>query len=411
MIERRRKSFVRVAAVMSAVVLGLAACGSGSGDSEGGGDDPIKIGLVLPLSGQYASEGQEIKRGHEMALAEFGGEVAGRKVELVFGDGFTPEDVVAETNRLATRENVDLFVGSYATVASRAGSEASARHELAWFETHANTDALAHRGLESYFRVGPNASSFADVAVNFIVEGLGDKLGGGKKVFLEHEDGEYGTLLSEQEREGLESAGFTIVGQGKHKVTATDFTDSVLKAKKANPDVWLLTGYAPDYSLLLRTAAAQGFKPKAIIMIGTGDAPSTYEAVGAEALTGAFVVSYGTPLMNSTYAPGNDKFYADFKKRYGSDPLGSVASTAYAGMTSALNILEKSEGKTDLASLGDVARSIDIPMGGLPNGWGVQFDENRENVRARPLIIQWRQDGTIPAVWPAEAALPDQKIE
>jgi branched-chain amino acid transport system substrate-binding protein len=390
--------------------LALTGCGGGGKGGASGSSNPIKIGVVIPSSGTYASEGQEVRRGYEMGLAELGGKVNGRKVQLVFGDAFAPQDAINEVDRLATREKVDLFVGTYATPASQAGSEAAARHQLAWIETHAITDSLTTRGLDHYIRVGPRAIDFATTSAKFVADGLAAKLGGKPTVFVEHEDGPYGTSVAATQMSALKTAGLTTT-EGKHKASATDVTDSVLAAKRANPDIWLITGYAPDSGLLLRTAAAQSFKPKATVLVGAGDTKAIFEAVGAKDLTNTFVVAYTSPVVNPTWAPGNEKFYSGYKTRFGADPLGTVANTGNTGMTSALKILEKAGGATDPAALAKAAAEVDIPDGGLPNGWGLKLDQNRQNTRIRLLAVQWRQDGTVPAIWPAEAVTTGQSIQ
>lgn len=370
----------------------------------------MKVGVIIPLSGTYAEAGQEVKRGYELALEQAGGVVGGRKIQLVFGDAFSPEDTISEAERLATREKVDIFLGSYATPASQAGSETAARKKLVWVETHAITDSLTKRGLDTYIRVGPTASDFAQTSVKFITEGLASKLGGKPSVFVEHEDGPYGTSVAETQMASLKSAGLSAT-EGKHKAAATDVTDAVLAAKRSKADIWLITGYGPDGALLLRTAAAQGFKPKATVLVGAGDTKSTFEAVGAKDIAGTYVVAYTSPIVNPEWAPGNEKFYADYKKKFGKDPLGTVANTGNTGMTSFLKLLEASGAKTDVAAMSKAASSVNVPDGGLPNGWGLTLDANRQNTGIRLLGVQWRSDGTVPAVWPADAAKDGQQME
>lgn len=160
-------------AAVGAVALVLTACSGGTDPGDGDGDgsaEPIRVGVIIPLSGTYASEGQEVRRGYELALEQADGEVDGHPVELVFGDAFAPEDTIAEVDRLASLEDVDLFVGTYATPASQAGSEAAARYGLPWIETHAITDSLTTRGLDTYFRVGPRALDFAQTSASFLAD-------------------------------------------------------------------------------------------------------------------------------------------------------------------------------------------------------------------------------------------------
>lgn len=395
-------------AAVGAVALALTACSGGGGaepSQSGGGEatgEPIRIGVIVPLSGTYASEGQEVRRGYELALAEAGGAVGDRPVELVFGDAFAPEDTISEVDRLATLEEVDLFVGTYATPASQAGSEAAARYNLPWIETHAITDSLTTRGLESYFRVGPQAADFAETSAQFLVEGLTDHVSD-TTVYVDSEDGPYGTSVRETQVSELEDAGWTVT-QASHKAAATDVTDSVLAAKAAGASVWLLTGYVPDLSLLLRTAAAQDFHPEALVLTGAGDAKAVFEAVGAEDLTDTFVVAYTSPIISPEWAPGNELFYSLYDDEYGTAPLGTVANTGFTGMTSALTLLGAADG-TDIAAITEAAKTVELEYGRLPNGWGLKLDADRQNERIRLIAVQWREDGTVPAVWPEEAAV------
>jgi branched-chain amino acid transport system substrate-binding protein len=387
--------------------LGLTACGGDDSKGAASGGKTLKIGVIVPQSGTFAPEGQEVKRGYELALEKAGGKAGGRTVQLVFGDAFTPEDALAETDRLATREKVDMFVGTYATPASLAASDAAARHKLTFIETHAITDSLTTRGLTNYFRVGARAVDFAESSAKFVIDGLAAKLG--KKVFVEHEDGPYGTSVAATQLAALKAGGLTAI-EGKHKVAATDVTDSVLAAKRENPDIWLITGYAADGSLLLRTAAAQNFHPKATILVGAGDTKALYEAVGAKDLTDTFVLAYTSPKVNPTYAPGNADFYSSYRSKFNAEPLGTVANTGFNGMTAALKMLDASQGDTSPEAVAKAASTINIPLGGQPNGWGVKIDENRQNTLIRLLAVQWREDGTVPAVWPAEAAVDGEQM-
>src|SRR5215204_3951870 len=77
----------------------------------------IRIGVVLPLSGQFALGGQNVKRGYDMALEEInkaGGVKAlgGAQIELVYADNQGKQDVaIGETERLIQQEKVVAIMG------------------------------------------------------------------------------------------------------------------------------------------------------------------------------------------------------------------------------------------------------------------------------------------------------------
>jgi branched-chain amino acid transport system substrate-binding protein len=368
----------------------------------------LKIGIVLPQSGVQSPAGNQARRGFEMALEDFGGSAGGRKIELHFGDAMSTPVATSETIRLITQKKVDMFVGTYSSSISLGQRDAAARYNKTVVETLALTDALTLAGASNYFRVGPRAVDFAKASAEFLAADLTAKVG--KRVYLEHENGLYGTSVTDTQEKLLTAAGMT-VGRGKHSAAATDVTDSVLAAKAFNPDIWMITSYdAPDI-LFLKTADALNFRPKAIVLVGTGDTKSLFDAVGAKITTGVMVIAYTTPLVNPAFAPGIGKFWAAFEAKFKEKPQGTVASTAYSGMTAALRMIDAAQGKVDPVNFGAAAKTITIPIGGQPNGFGVKMDENRQNTAIRLLAVQWRADGTVPAVWPDAAQLPGQSVK
>ncbi len=382
---------------------------SGSGGDEGASGEPLRIGVILPFSGNFALEGEEVKRGYEMALADVGNVIDGRPVELVLGDGFAPEDVIAEVDRLATRENVDMFIGTYATPASQAGSEAAARYGLTWYETHATTDSLTERGLENYIRSAARAVDFGRASAEAIIDGIAPLIGKESlTIWIEHEAGPYGTGVSATQARLLTTAGHNVT-VGAHQAAATDVTDSILAAKAINPDVWLQTGYVADSALLLRTAAQLDFKPSAVMLTGAGDSATVLEAVGDD-LENVFVTAYTSKFISEDYAPGMAAFLEAYEELYGELPPDSVAMVGYTGMTAAIQVIDGAEGAVDPASLRASAAAIDLPFGSLPIGWGLSFNRDYQNELIRMTLVQWRADGTTPAVWPAEAALEGEEI-
>jgi branched-chain amino acid transport system substrate-binding protein len=403
-----------VIALTAAAALALAACSSPSGgDDTGSGDgaatgEPIRIGVVTPLSGTYGSEGQEEIRGFELALDANDNQVAGHPIELVTADAFVANDAIAAVNKLISQDQVDFITGTYATPTSQAGSEEAAKNNVMWIETSAITDSLTQRGLESYIRTGARAFDFADASADFLINGLGDKVSE-KSVYVDAESGPYGTAVAATQASKLGSAGWE-VEQGSHASNATDVTDSVLAAKASDAAVWLLTGYNPDLTLLLRTAAAQNYHPEAIVLTGAGDAQSVFDAVGAKDIENVFVVAYSSLIVNPDYAPGIQPYYDAYKEKYDSEPLGTVSATAYTGMSAILELLKASDGKTDVKSLKEASQEVDVPFGGLPNGWGLQIDKQGQNQRIQLTTVQWRKDASRPAVWPAEAVAEGEEL-
>lgn len=123
MSQPRPTSFARArgaVAALAASALLLAACGgdSGGGSGDGGEDDKIRIGISLPLTGDFSEPGEGVQRGYEIwrdMVNEDGG-LLGREVELiVMGDQSNADRVVSDYEALITQEEVDLVFGPFSS--------------------------------------------------------------------------------------------------------------------------------------------------------------------------------------------------------------------------------------------------------------------------------------------------------
>ena len=370
---------------------------------------PLKIGAINPYSGPLALYGDEVARGYQLAVDEKNakGGVLGRKVELVRGDAGNPQQGIAAVDQLASRDNVDLFIGTYISAVSNAASDAAQRYNKIYWDTNAVAAELTERGLPNFIRVGPNASNFADMSVRAVIEQIAPALGKQPKdltVWIEHEDSIYGKSIGDIQKKLLDSKGVKVLGQGAHNFRAADLTDVVLRVKKANPDVWLMTGYVPDGNLLHKTAREQGFKPPVILMVGTGDTNETLDAVGADYLEGAMVVSYPRPDISEKFGPGAAAYLAAYRKAYNREPVAPQGLTAYTGMRILLETIEAA-GSTDVDKVRAAAAKLDKPLNTYPSGFGVKFDDKFQNTRAIFTVIQW-QGGKQVTVFPPEARGP-----
>ena len=73
----------------------------------------IKIGLMLPYSGTYAQLGVAINNGFKLAVTESGGKLGGRDIEyFTVDDESDPAKATDNTNKLVTRDKVDVLVGT-----------------------------------------------------------------------------------------------------------------------------------------------------------------------------------------------------------------------------------------------------------------------------------------------------------
>ena len=373
----------------------------------------LKLGAVNPSSGALALYGDEVTRGYELAADWINGRggVLGRKVAIVRGNASSPQEGIAAVEQFVARDKVDALIGTYISAVANAASEAALTYDKLYWDTNAVEAELTERGLPNYIRSGPYAAAFAQGSVSLITDLVAKSLGKAPKdlkVWIEHEDSIYGTSIAKEQERLLKAAGVQVAGVGAHSFRAIDLTDSILRARNAAPDVWITTGYIPDSNLLLRTARDQGFKPAAMITVGTGDTYETLDSLGKDSLEGLLVVSYPRFDTNPKFGPGAEEFPKAYRAKYGRDPIAPQGMAAFVGAKILFKALQAA-GSTKYDAVRTAASKMDEPVGTYETGFGVKFNDKMQNTRAMPVGAQW-QDGKMVTVFPAEAVPAGAKL-
>jgi len=373
----------------------------------------LKIGALNPYSGALALYGTEVTRGFELAADKINasGGLLGKQIALVRGDVTTPPQGIATVEQLVTRDKVDAFVGTYISGISLTASDAAARYDKLYWETTAVAQALTARGLPNFLRSGPDGAAFAKTSSAAVRDLVAPALGKDVrdvKVWIESEDSIYGTSIAQAQQRILEAFGVQVVGVGAHSARSIDLNDTVLRIKRAMPDVIIQTGYVPDVNLLLRTIREQDVKPGAVMLVGTGDTPETLQAIGADSLEGILVVGYPRQDIAESFGPGNKAFLDAYRAKYKADPVAPQSMNAYAGFLIFAEAV-KAANSIEPDKVQATAARLDRPEGSYPTGYGVKFDKTFQNVRAFFTVSQW-QGGKMVTVFPEAALMPGVKV-
>src|SRR4029077_8720867 len=159
---------------LCAVFAGLALMTSAPARAE----DPIRIGVLLPLTGPLAKNGIENWEAMQIArdmINERGG-INGRKIEYLQGDATSPNAAISETERLITKEGIKITTGSFASPLAIAVSQAAERQGVFHWETTGAAEIITRRGFKYTFQVGAPARRYGEVAVDFIIGDLSKRL-------------------------------------------------------------------------------------------------------------------------------------------------------------------------------------------------------------------------------------------
>jgi branched-chain amino acid transport system substrate-binding protein len=145
----------------------------------GAAQEPIRIGVLQPMTGPATKNGTENFTAMQIARDMFNerGGINGRKVEFLLADIPTPTAAISETERLTTKEGVKITLGSGVSLLAIPVSQAAERHGVFHWETAGAADIITKRGFKYTFQVGPAAYRYGQAAVDITLDELAPKLG------------------------------------------------------------------------------------------------------------------------------------------------------------------------------------------------------------------------------------------
>jgi len=230
-------------------------------EADRAGDGTLKIGTLLPETGNLAFLGPPEISGVQMAVAEINeaGGVNGAPVELVEGDsGDTTTDTAVQTVTRELAEGVDAIIGAASSSVSASVIDQVTGAGVTMFSP-ANTSKqfsdYPDKGL--YFRLGPSDILQGQVLAEVIA---GD--GNASLVILNFDD-DYGNGLAEDLAASFTAGGGEVIDTITYDPQAQTFDAEVGQALEADADAVALIGF-DETSRLLVTLVEQGLGPNDI---------------------------------------------------------------------------------------------------------------------------------------------------
>lgn len=391
----------------------VACAGSDSGDSgdsgseDGSQPEVVKVGVILPLTGPLAQEGNQNLAGIEFATKEInenGGieALGGAKIELIVEDNqHKPEVTIAAANRLVTREDVALIVGSYASSTTVVQAAEHERLQVPLVVPVALSDAITESGFKYTVRVSPKASWAARDAVEYL-DDLESQGVPADRIALLYEDGETGQSTAEGWKEALDAAGGrTVVADVSFTTGSATLAPQMSKVERAKPDVVLTLTYSQDAALIAKERVRRQSLATVPFFDSAGAVPDAHfiENVG-DAADGWLMAALWDPLI-----PGQEEISERFEEDAGF-VMDQENSSNYQAMIIVKLGLEEA-GSLDPEEINQALHDLTIPSGSenliLSHHGSIEFDEQGQNVNGRYVIVQI-QDGEHVILSPDESA-------
>ncbi|MBI4183775.1 MAG: branched-chain amino acid ABC transporter substrate-binding protein [Proteobacteria bacterium] len=265
----------------------------------------IIIATAGPMTGQYASFGEQMRRGAEMAVQDLNakGGVMGQKLVLEIGDdACDPKQAVAVANQFVNKK-VKFVAGHFCSGSSIPASEVYQEEGIVQISPASTNPRLTERGLANVFRVCGRDDQQGIVAGDFLVDRFK-----GKKVAVVHDKTAYGKGLADETKKQLNKRGVTEAMYEAYTAGEKDYSALVSKLKASAVDVLYVGGYHTEAGLIVRQMREQGMKTQLV----SGDALVTDEfwSITGPAGEGTLMTFSPDPRKNPVAKPVVDKFRA-----------------------------------------------------------------------------------------------------
>ncbi len=201
----------------------------------------VKIGAVLPFTGELAYVGQDIREGIELAIAERGKQQP--SIEVIWEDGkFAPKESVNAAQKLISNDKVDFIVSLWDTADVIA--PVTERAKVIQLSIRWNPDVAAK--FKYTFTFESLYQTFAADQIKLI------KMQNLKTAVFFHEQTQAGIRERESFLKNAKEAGIDVLGVESFQTGETDFRTPITKLVNKNPDIFVNEGFPPASEILIK---------------------------------------------------------------------------------------------------------------------------------------------------------------
>ncbi len=290
----------------------------------------VTIAVAGPMTGQYASFGEQMRRGAELAVQDLNakGGVLGRKLKLNVGDdACDPKQAVAVANKFVS-DGVKFVAGHFCSGSSIPASKVYTEENIVQISPASTNPKLTEEGGPNVFRTCGRDDQQGTVAGNFLAEKYKDK-----KIAIIHDKTTYGKGLADETKKQLNKEGVQEAMYEAYTAGEKDYSALVSKLKAGGIDVIYVGGYHTEAGLIVRQAREQGFN--ALLVSGDALVTDEYWKITGPAGEGTLMTFSPDPRKNAVAAEVVEKF-----RKGGYEPEGYTLYT-YGAIQAWVQAVEK----------------------------------------------------------------------
>jgi branched-chain amino acid transport system substrate-binding protein len=280
----------------------------------------IKIGLIVPLTGDVATFGSSIQNAYNLALKQINGQVAGYTIQTVVADDQnTATQATAVATKLCTQDKVSAIVGSATSLTTIPISVVCEQYKVPFVTpTATNTKVTVDNGVRKTYAF---RACFIDpfqgtAGATFAVNNLKAKTA----ATMYDQGNDYSVGLKDAFDQAFTKLGGKVLDTMAYTKNDTDFSADLTKVAAEKPDILYLPDYYQKVSLI--GSQARNLGVKAIFMGGDGWDSSQ---LNWTAMDGSYFTNH---YSADDPSPQVQKFVGDYKAAYGSVP-DALATLGY----------------------------------------------------------------------------------
>ena len=301
--------------------------------------DDIKIGLILPMTGQQQSTGKQEAAGAKLYMQQHGDTVAGKKIQLIIkDDGAVPDNSKRIAQDLIVNDKVNFLMGFGVTPAALAVAPLATEAKVPEIVTAAGTSIITEKSpyiARTSFTLPQSSVPMADWAAQ----------NGIKKVVTMVSDYAPGADAAKSFAAEFTAKGGQVIDAITFPLANPDFAPFLQKAADQKPDAVFVFVPSGQGGIFVKQFAERGMDKAGIKIIGPGDVTDDDLLNGmGDPVIGAITAHIYSADHNSA---ANKAFVDAFKKANNGMRPNFMAVGAYDGMNLIYEALKKTNGNTD----------------------------------------------------------------
>jgi urea transport system substrate-binding protein len=348
---RRSVCVISTLTLLSSTGCAGAALSGSSGSGTGG---PLKIGVVVPLTGPIGLSGTALRRGLELGVAKVNdaGGIGGKKVEyVVVDDAGDPANSTQLARKLIQQDKVSVLFGTITGDTAEAVAKVSDDSKIPFF-TAILGDPEACRPYQWGF--GESTRQLLIPKVPQLLEKHG------KRVAVVGSDYNFPHRYAELAKELTQAAGGTVVAEEYSPLGQTDWQPVISRLKAANPDILLSMVVGADAIAFSQQAQQFGLLTPELGFEGAPLDADYHPALGALTLGRHHAVRWADGMAD----PVSQKFVSDYRAKYQwNAPIPEVAGNAYFGIQFVLAAAAKAGNDPAAINREVGSLKVDSPLG------------------------------------------------